>query len=368
MRIKSFYADTVEEAAALARQELGPEAMLVQSRRAPLEARHLGQYEVVCALVEESVAANQTAGDAPDGRMARELAAMRKQMDSMARAITRSAWSGPRWTSASPALAEWHSRLMAADLDGELADQILEAVSRDSPEPPAAGERLDRAVHAELEKRILVNAVLAKPAEGPLMAALVGPPGAGKTTTLAKLAVSFGLSARRPVQLLSMDDYRVGGADQLRSYAAILGAGFRALETVGALAQALAELHGKGLILIDTPGFGARDMDRAADLARFLSTKPGITTHLVVTASMKSADLIRVADRFDIFRPASLVFTRLDETESLGTAVSLAARRALPISFLAAGQEIPEDLEPATAERILRLLWPETSEAVRSAA
>ena len=141
--------------------------------------------------------------------------------------------------------------------------------------------------------------------------------------------------------LVSIDDFRVAGADQLRSYAAILGIGFQALDSVGALAQALAEHQGKRLVLIDTPGYGPHDMDRAADLARFLSTRPDISTNLVLTATMKSADLTHVVERFEIFRPTSLLFTRLDETACFGTAFALSLRQAKPISFLGTGQEIP---------------------------
>jgi flagellar biosynthesis protein FlhF len=372
MRIKSFYAASVEGAVALARRDLGPEAMLVQSRRAPLEARHLGEYEVVCAVVPETGPATAPPEAEPpsptDARLAREIAELRKQLDIMGKTITRTAWSGPRGFGSHPALSELYARLAAADLDGELIHAVLEAVQERAADA-ASAESLEEAVRAELRKRIRVDAALGPSGgEGPLIAALVGPPGAGKTTTLAKLAVKHGLTARRSVHLLSMDDYRVGGADQLRSYAAILGAGFQALDTVAALARALEECRGKGLVLIDTPGYGPRDMDRAADLAGFLSTRPDIATHLVLTAAMKSADLTRVTDRFEIFRPATLLLTRLDETDSFGTAFSLAVRRGMPVSFLGTGQEIPDDLEPADADRLLRRLWPETEWAVRSAA
>ncbi len=84
-------------------------------------------------------------------------------------------------------------------------------------------------------------------------------------------------------------------------------------------------------------------MDRAADLAGFLAARPAIATHLVLTASMKSADLTHVAERFKIFRPSSLLLTRLAETSSFGTAFSLSARQGKPISFLGTGQEIPDD-------------------------
>lgn len=369
MRIKSFYANTVEGAVALARRELGPEAMLVESRKAPLEARHLGEYEVVCALVPEAEPSNPSAaqdGAAHDARLASELAEMRRQLDVMGKTISRSAWSGTHGPLVSPEMSEWHARLMASDMEGELVHQVLNAVERRCA-PDGSG--LESALATELEQRILVNAALAGSAsDGPRIAALVGPPGAGKTTMIAKLAVICGVAMRRPLLLLSMDDYRVAGADQLRSYATILGAGFQALDSVGALALALEEHRGKHLILIDTPGFGPRDVDRAADLARFLSTHPTIATHLVLTASMKSADLTRVAERFEIFHPSSLVFTRLDETGSFGTAFSLSVRQGKPISFLGTGQDIPDDVEPATVARILNLLWPQTMSPARMAA
>jgi flagellar biosynthesis protein FlhF len=367
MRIKSFYANTVEGAVALARREMGDEAMLVESRKAPLEARHLGEYEVVCALVPEAdTAPHQAAEDGgpQDGRLARELAEMRRQLEVMGKTITRSAWSGARWRSASPEMPEWHARLMATDMDGELVHRILDAAERRSA--TGAGG-LEGALTAEIEQRILVNGALAT-ANGPAAVALAGPPGAGKTTMLAKLAVTCCLAARRPLVLVSMDDFRVAGADQLRSYAAILGAGFQALDNVGALAQALDEHRGKRLVLIDTPGYGPRDMDRATDLARFLAARPDVSTHLVLTASMKSADLIHVAERFEIFRPSSLLFTRLDETASFGTAFSLSVGQGKPISFLGTGQEIPDDVAPATKERVLSLLWPQPPGAKRLAA
>jgi len=372
MQIKSFYADTVEEAVSLARRDLGPDAVLVQSRHAPLETRHLGEYEVVCALVPEpGVPPAESPSDAPsphDPRLARELAELRRQLEVMGKTITRSAWSGTPWSASHPAFADWHARLIAAELDEELVQQVLEAVQQRSAAGIESAESLQNGILAELRKRVQVNNRLSSSGDGSVVATLVGPPGAGKTSLIAKLAVTHGLQARRQVRLISMDDYRVGGAEQLRSYAAILGAGFEALETVGALGQSLAAQHGKSLVLIDTPGYGARDMDRAADLAGFLAGRTGVTAHLVLTASTKPADLTHVVERFEIFRPASLMFTRLDETESFGAAFSLAVRRGLPVSFLAAGQNIPDDLEAATRERLVNLLWQEVAWAVRSAA
>ena len=122
-----------------------------------------------------------------------------------------------------------------------------------------------------------------------------------------------------------MDTYRVAAADQLRSYAAILGVGFQMLETVAALAQAIEENRGKELIFIDTPGW-LRRHGSGRGLAHFLSTRGDIDTHLVLPASMKAADLARWWMRSKSCG-RRLLFTKLDETSS--TARFSTRRRAL---------------------------------------
>jgi flagellar biosynthesis protein FlhF len=187
--------------------------------------------------------------------------------------------------------------------------------------------------------------------------ALAGPPGAGKTSALVKLAVQYGLTAHKRVQILTADTYRIAAAEELRSYAAILGIGFQILETAGALEQALDEFRQKDLILIDTPGLCRSEMEAADDLATVLAAhRPVIDTHLVLPASMRAADLRRVSEQYSIFQPRKLLFTRLDETETFGPILSRSTRLGIPVSFLSWGQRIPEDLEPASVDRLLDLI------------
>jgi flagellar biosynthesis protein FlhF len=383
MRIKSYYAHAVEDAMSQARQELGPDAMLVNTRRAPLEARHLGDYEVVFATdVPLSDADTQdTAGgertiqpsSLPHGdRLARELADLKKELEGMRRTLQHTAFVPGQSAAQLPGYSDAYATLMASDLDPDSVRQILDAAEARQ----AAGARTSRrdsrslreALREELESRFAIAPSLGRSEASPRIVALVGPPGAGKTTTLVKLAVNYGLACRRPVLLLSVDNYRIAAGQQLQSYAAILGVGFHILETVGALAQAIEESRGKDLILIDTPGFGFSDLDISTALAGFLATRQDIDTHLVLPASMKSSDLARVADRYAIFQPDRLLFTKLDETGSLGGIYQEAARSGRPLSFFATGQRIPEDLETASKTRLLEaLLGAQPSETLSAA-
>lgn len=377
MRIKSYFAAAIEDAMAQARQELGPEAMLVNSRKAPPEARHLGEYEVVFAAENFAVPAEdapaqvqpQTANGAD--RLSVDVASLKKELEGMRRALVRSAFAPSRWSGVSPTASDAYAALAAQEVLPSLAREIVEAaearvVAARTAAPPA-GDKANwrQALVEEVRSRFTVEASLGRGDSPPRIAALVGPSGSGKTTTLVKLAVQYGLAARRPVLLLSVDTFRIAAAAQLRSFAAILGVGFQVLETVGALAQAVEENRSKDLILIDTPGLGPADMDSDCGLARFLSSRSDIDTHLVLSSSTKAADVSRMVDRFEIFRPQRLLFTRLDETESLGPIFNEAARTRKPLSFFSNGQRIPEDLEAVTWDRLVeRLLGAPASQAV----
>ena len=373
MKIKSYFAPTVEDAMAMARQELGPEAMLVNSRRAPPEARGHGEYEVVFADLEAdrqeraaTVGGAQPPSQGPSGdRLSTEVAELKREMEGMRRTLMRSAFAPTQWLASSPDISEAYAALTANEVGPELAREIVQgaATRAAAPRSPLArgagrteADAFQRALAEELESRIAAEPLLGRGEVPPRIVVLVGPPGAGKTTTLVKLAVNYGLGAKRPTLLLSMDTYRVAAADQLRSYAAILGVGLQVLETVAALAQAIEEHRGKDLILIDTPGFGFGDMDHAHALARFVAGRSDVDAQLVLSSSMKSADLTRVADSFEVFRPQRLLFTKLDETGSFGPILNEAARTGKPLSFFGTGQRIPEDLETASRSRVSELV------------
>ena len=376
MRIKSYYAHAIEDAIAAARTELGEEAMLVNSRRSPPESRHLGEYEVVFATdrpAEQEESAAAIPGSLADpARLSGgvELAALKKELEGMRRALTRTAFASPAWLGASPNLPEAYAALTAAEVSPELAQQIVQGAESRLAEPRAvhAAGNFQQALVEELESHFTVEPALGRGEARPRIVALVGPPGAGKTTTLVKLAVNYGLAARRPVVLLSMDTYRVAAAEQLRSYAAILGVGFQLLETVTALSQTIEENRGKDLILIDTAGLAAGETEPSPGVARFLATRGDIDTHLVLSSSTKSADLTRMVDGFEIFRPRRLLFTRLDETSSFGPILNEAARTGKALSFFSNGQRIPEDLETASRARLTELILSARPPQARSAA
>ena len=360
MRLKSYFASTVEAALTMAHKELGPDAMLVDSHRTNFEARHLGEYEVICGLMPASTDSSRDEDftsipqpfRAPNlDKLSQEVSELKRYMERMALTISKSS-AGFANLRSKPELAEAFARLTANEVDPMIAHDIITSIGE--------GARQDSNVEALLGKALdrifSVDPSLGRTGSSRAIVALAGPPGAGKTTCLVKLAALYGLATRKPAQILTLDTFRVAAADQLRSYAAILGIGFQVIETTSGLAQALEEHRNKDLILIDTPGFGRNEMENAQDIARYLGSHPDIETHLVLPISAKPADLKRTVNQYEVFRPAKLLFTRTDETNTYGSMLNLAIQTGKPVSFVSSGQQIPEDLAPASKDVLVDLI------------
>ena len=373
MKLKSFFAGSVEEALSDARREFGPEAVLVQSRRASAEARHLGDYEVVCALLPED---EQTASAAPARaeratrdhpgnndvqRLAGELGELKRCMQRLQTSVVL-AGAAAVAPGTPPQVREVLSLLMSAEVDGELAQQIVgdagthaTGQAADGDFIPGNGARLATLVHRHVMRLAATRGLPGEDlSSGTRAVALVGPPGAGKTTCIAKLAARYAITMHRRAHVLSMDEFRVGGSEQLRAFASILGVGFDTLTHDASLASAIDERR-EDLILVDVPGFSGSEMDLAAQVARKLRAQQ-VEVHLVLPVSMRTADMRRVAESFAIFEPAALIFTRLDETETYGPLLNEIVRSGKPASFLSNGPRVPEDIEPATRARIADLV------------
>lgn len=194
------------------------------------------------------------------------------------------------------------------------------------------------------------------PLEAGGVIALVGPTGAGKTTTIAKLASRFAEAhAARDVALVTTDTGRIGAREQLYGFGRQLGIAVHEANSGSDLTQLLERLKDYKLVLIDTAGLGPRDRALAAQL-QWLRAAPQIRTLLVLPANTSFGDMDEVVRRFSAANPQGVVLSKLDETGRFGTALSVAVDHRLPITWVTDGQDVPEDLHRASAANlVLRL-------------
>jgi flagellar biosynthesis protein FlhF len=368
MRIKSYFAASVQEAIERARQELGIEAMLISSKKTGPEASRLGAYEVVFGVTGETTAprpeprSTTVRPSESSDPVARELSDLRKQIENVRRSVSRQTYSPASGLPRSPELTELYELLIGAEFSDDTAQELVQAVADrvsgvDLTRPGAgnrrhfAPEMLTGTLREEIEQSFEIAPELAVTGAGQRIIAFVGPSGAGKTTSLAKVAAKFGLGKRIPVEIISIDTLRIGGSEQLGAYARIMGVGFQALSGVAALERALEEVRPTTkLVLIDTPGLGRVDTDEATQIQTFLSRNPHIEVQLVLPATLRNSTMTSLLKRFAEFRPTELLFTHFDEVDAPGAVLDPAIRSRLPISFLGTGQQIPDDLvEPSKA-------------------
>ncbi len=182
---------------------------------------------------------------------------------------------------------------------------------------------------------------LTAPSHGRVVA-LVGPTGAGKTTTVAKLAARAALVRGFRAGLITLDDYRVGGEEQLRIFADLIPAPMHVASNRMELARALHALAECDLIYIDTSGRNPRDRQAHVELAGTLSHIDGLEIHLVVPAPSAPAYIDQLTARYQSALVIDrLLFTKLDEADDLSQMVRAPARLGLPVAHVTMGQAVP---------------------------
>ena len=185
---------------------------------------------------------------------------------------------------------------------------------------------------------------------------LVGPTGVGKTTTIAKLAAMYGIVANDPldVRILTIDNYRIGAREQIEKYGDLMRIPVNCVKDTQDFKKYLSVYSDVDLILIDTIGKSPRDFVNLGEMRELLDVAcKKASSHLAVSATTKTMDLIEIMQQFEPFGYESVVITKLDETPRVGSVISAAAERGKALSFIADGQRVPENIRPASIVQLL---------------
>ena len=193
----------------------------------------------------------------------------------------------------------------------------------------------------------------------PRIIALVGPTGVGKTTTTAKLAAMYALNRGHKVALITMDIFRVGAVEQLKTYSRIMGVPLEVASTPKELEKAVEKHSECDLILIDTAGRSHKDKDKLDEMKNYLENKIPMEVYLCLSATTKDRELEEILSRFKIFQVSKVVFTKIDESESFGNMVNLLMKSNLQLAYFSTGQRVPEDIEIATPARLAEMIYSE---------
>lgn len=189
----------------------------------------------------------------------------------------------------------------------------------------------------------------------PLVLALVGPTGAGKTTVAAKLALHRAVFGSRKVGLLTLDTYRVGALEQMQQYAEVTNLPLEVLYDAREIPAAMKRLEDRDVVIVDTPGRSPRARDANGQWQALLRALAPDEVHLVLPATLRPDAVSAVAQSLSACRCTHALLTKVDELHDERAIADVAARVDLPIRWIGDGQTVPEDLHPSRA-RILGAL------------
>lgn len=248
--------------------------------------------------------------------------------------------------------------LLDSGLMPEMARQVMERVVQYAGHNKSVEEALADLLPATIsfaEDQLTVNPGTPGAA---VASVFIGPTGVGKTTTIAKLAAHIALGARRRVELITLDTYRIAAVEQLRKYAELIGAGCHVARSVAELDQLVRRFAGQAKIFIDTAGRSPNDLADQLELIDYLRDAQDILKCLVLQATTHPADALVAVKKFGLFGCNQLIITKLDETTRPGASVGIIAEANLPLAYICAGQRIPDDIQRASsttlAARVLR--------------
>ena len=250
--------------------------------------------------------------------------------------------------------------LLKSGISTELIRKILDTLST---LPVESGNQTIKTRLAETLNRLIKFAgTLKLRKNSPRIIALVGPTGVGKTTTTAKLAAMYALNRGNKVALITMDIFRVGAVEQLKTYSRIMGIPLEVASTPKELEKAVEKHSTCDLIFIDTAGRSHKDKEKLDEMKNFLENKIPVEVYLCLSATTKDRELEEILNRFRIFQVSKVVFTKIDESESLGNMVNLLMKDNLQIAYFTTGQRVPEDIEVATSSKLAGMILREAAE------
>lgn len=247
--------------------------------------------------------------------------------------------------SMSDSLVALKERLMAQEVDSVWSEKLLEALmeAEKSGDTAFTKEEAWRQAAALLEEWMRPYCLPGIRTDARVLY-FVGPTGVGKTTTIAKLAAEFTIKQGRKIGFITSDTYRIAAVDQLRTYANILGVPLEVVFSPMDLPKAYQALSATDMILMDTAGRNFRSELHVSEVNSLLQSNDPSETILVVSLTGKTSDMIAIADRFKKFGVSKILFTKLDETSAYGTIFNLVMNLELNPTYIASGQNVPDDI------------------------
>lgn len=364
MKVKKYIAPTMPEVMKKVREELGVDAVILNSK-VIYSGGFLGLFkkrnmEVVAALdpqptkpkieekrkFDEYISPEIKRDDSQQQVLLDEVRAMRKWMEKTAK--SEQAVYPPTYQAVV-------DHLLEQEVNPEIANEIVLDITTNNQTVDVTYELAKQQVVEAIESKIYSYNFGGITYQKKFVH-LVGPTGVGKTTTIAKIAANCMLVDGKKVALITTDTYRIAAIEQLKTYSKILDIPLEIAYTIEDYKSAREKFESYDIVLVDTAGRNFRDAKYIAELGKVVDLEQDIDTYLVLSLTTKATDLDVIYNQFENIPIKKLIFTKKDETATYGAILNLVVKYQVGVAYLTNGQDVPDNIEEATSKKVSHLI------------
>jgi flagellar biosynthesis protein FlhF len=250
-----------------------------------------------------------------------------------------------------------YNQLISNEVDEKFANQIITEIEGNLKKD-ASMDNILASIYQKIILKLGQPKMIEVIGKTPKFVFFIGPTGVGKTTTIAKIASKFKVNEKAKVAFLTADTYRIAAVEQLRTYANILGIPLKVIYTEDEMRQAKEEFSDYDIVFVDTAGRSHRSKEQRDDIEHLINTIPEEEReiYLVLSATTKYRDLVKITEAYSEIINYNLIFTKLDETSSIGNLFNIRMLTEAPLSYATFGQNVPDDISRVDAQTIAKQL------------
>ena len=250
-----------------------------------------------------------------------------------------------------------YNQLINNEVDEKFANQIISEIEG-TLKKDSSMDNILSSIYQKIVLKLGQAKTISLSGKTPKFIFFIGPTGVGKTTTIAKIASKFKVVEKSKVAFVTSDTYRIAAVEQLRTYANILGIPLKVVYNADDLVNARKEFEDYDIVFVDTAGRSHKNRDQREDIENLMNVIPDNEKeiYLVLSATTKYMDLITISETYKGIANYNLIFTKLDETGTVGNIFNIRMLTNAPLSYATFGQDVPDDIERIDAQRIAKQL------------
>jgi len=370
MKIRRYMANNMQEAIQKVKMDLGSDAVILNTRKVKrpgfLSFLRTPLVEVL-ASVEEEENEVRNLKDVPNPKV-EELESKVKGLETMLdkiyqqmsdmqkNASTVSTRTTEKEDTTSRIYKVFIDNMKLNDVEDSVIDEILRSLKEQGIDNNSNVNEVFAIFKKEVVKRLGQSEEIKVDNSKPKVIMFLGPTGVGKTTTLAKIAANFMIKEGKKVGLITADTYRIAAVEQLKTYSEIMGTPITVIYSPKEMKDAIKKNSEADLILIDTPGKSHKNKKHFDEIKEIYKAAEPDEAYLLISATTKPKDCKDLINAYSFIDKYKLIFTKIDETSSLGVLLNVRELTGKPLSYVTTGQSVPDDIEVADVETISKKL------------